>query len=69
MKEIVIKVNGMSCNHCKNALEKGLKTDKGVKDAVVNLLEKNVKIVMEDTVDINSLYAIIEDAGYEPVKS
>lgn len=69
MKEIVIKVNGMSCNHCKNAVEKALKTDKGIKDAVVNLLEKNVKIVMEDTVDINSLYAIIEDAGYEPVKS
>lgn len=69
MKEIVIKVNGMSCNHCKNAVEKALKTDKGVKDAVVNLLEKNVKIIMEDTVYINSLYAIIEDAGYEPIKS
>ena len=68
MKEVVIKVNGMSCDHCKNAVEKALKNENGVTDAVVNLWEKSVKVFFEDTVDLNRLYGVIEDIGYEPVK-
>lgn len=69
MREIVIKVNGMSCNHCKNSVEKALKAVTGVKNAVVNLAEKNVSVTMEQSVNIDNLYQAIEDAGYDPVKN
>ncbi len=35
--EIVIKIEGMSCGHCKAAVEKALEEVAGVTSAVVNL--------------------------------
>jgi len=64
-REIII-VNGMSCGHCKEAVEKAVKALNGVKEAVVNLDAKNVCVVYDSTsvsrVDIEKA---IVDAGYE----
>lgn len=69
MKELEIKVNGMSCNHCKTAVESELKEVKGVINAVVDLAAKNVTVSIEDeNTPIESLYEAIEEAGYEPIK-
>ena len=37
MQETIIKIEGMSCGHCKAAVEKALKAVPGIETAVVNL--------------------------------
>lgn len=69
MSQAVLNVEGMSCNHCKMAVEKALKTLDGVKDAVVDLDSKNVQINFDQsTIGEMDLKKAIEDAGYEVKK-
>ncbi|MHB9093615.1 MAG: cation transporter [Eubacteriales bacterium] len=66
MANVVMNVEGMSCNHCKMSVEKALKTLNGVKDAVVNLAGKTVSIDYDPAVvNGNNLKKTISDAGYE----
>ncbi len=68
MAKVIIGVEGMSCNHCKMAVEKELKSLQGVKDAVVSLESKNAEIEYdENMVDIEKLRQAIKNAGYTPV--
>ncbi|AEI14327.1 copper ion binding protein [Flexistipes sinusarabici DSM 4947] len=69
MKDVTIKVNGMSCHHCKNAVESEVKGLKGVDSAVVDLNAGNVKVTFDETrVTLDDIYDAIDEAGYEPVK-
>ena len=63
--EVVIKVNGMMCPHCKAAVEKACKAVPGTADAVVDLQAKNVTVT--GTADVAALKQAIVDAGYEVV--
>lgn len=68
VSEVNLKVEGMSCNHCKMAVEKALKGLSGVSEADVDLNAKNVRVVYDPgKVDPNKLKASIEDAGYQVV--
>jgi copper ion binding protein len=69
MKELIIGVEGMSCNHCKNAVESEIKELDGVENAEVNLTDKNVKVFLNTDVEIKKLYEAIEEAGFEAVKN
>ena len=67
METTVINVEGMSCNHCKMAVEKGLKEVEGVSSAEVNLDAKNVTVSYDaGKVKTDSLKKVIADAGYDP---
>lgn len=62
----VLHVEGMTCSHCKMAVEKALKTLDGVKDASVDLEAKTVSVDYDSTViDESDLKRNIADAGYE----
>lgn len=66
MANIVISVEGMSCNHCKMSVEKALKTLNGVQDAAVDLGAKTVTVDYDQAVvDGEALKRTITDAGYE----
>ena len=66
VEKITLKVEGMSCGHCKAAVEKALKETNGVRDAEVNLNSKSVEIICEQNkVNRASLVKAIEDAGYD----
>jgi len=66
MANTVISVGGMTCNHCKMAVEKALKTLDGVTDASVDLASKKVSIDYDPAVeDENGLKKTISEAGYE----
>lgn len=66
MANVVIGVEGMSCNHCKMSVEKALKTLDGVENATVDLAAKTVSVDYNPSVvDGDSLKKTIEDAGYE----
>lgn len=69
MKQAVLNIEGMSCKHCKAAVEKSLQNLAGVKKASVNLSAKTVKISYETgKVTLDDFEKAITDAGYEVVK-
>jgi copper ion binding protein len=68
MKELVISVAGMSCNHCKMAVETEIKELNGVETAEVSLKNKNVKVTIEQDLDLEKIYEAIEEAGFEVFK-
>ncbi len=66
MEMITLKVEGMSCSHCKAAVEIALKETNGVRDAEVNLTSKSVDVSYDqDRVDRAGLVKAIEDTGYD----
>jgi Cu+-exporting ATPase len=64
--EVIIKVNGMMCPHCKARVEAVCKAVEGTVDAVVDLAEKQVTV--SGNADIHLLKKAITDAGYEVVE-
>ena len=64
MKKI-LKVEGMTCGHCKAAVEKALKAVDGVEDAVVVLEEKTAEVTLNKKVPDDVLKKAVKDAGYE----
>ncbi|HAP93401.1 MAG TPA: copper resistance protein CopZ [Desulfotomaculum sp.] len=61
----ILKVEGMSCNHCKMSVEKALQAVAGVKEAAVNLPGKSVKVIHDPgVVSRDKLVATITGAGY-----
>ncbi len=69
MEQVVINVAGMSCKHCKMAVEKSLQSLSGVTNAEVDLVANIVKIAYDmGKVNLDDLEKAITDAGYEVVK-
>ena len=63
-----IWVDGMSCMHCKGAVEKALGAVDGVKSAVVDLEAKTATVELDLDVADDTLAAAVTDAGYDVVK-
>ncbi len=63
--EIIIKVEGMMCNHCKARVEQVCKAVAGTVNAIVDLQEKQVAVT--GTASREALVKAIADAGYEVV--
>lgn len=62
----VLKVEGMSCSHCENAVKGALNELNGVSDVEVSLKDKTVTVKYDsDLVSEESLKEAIEDAGYD----
>jgi copper chaperone CopZ len=61
----VIKIEGMSCNHCKMNVEKALKQVVGVKAVEVSLFLKQAEIETEENVNQAALNQAIVNAGYQ----
>jgi copper chaperone len=66
MKTSVIKVEGMSCGHCKKSVESALLARQGIESAEVTLAEKTVSVVYnEDIIELLEIKDVIEDIGFE----
>lgn len=68
MNKLVLKVNGMMCNHCKMTVEKICKAAENVIDATVSLDEKIVTITYDKSVDRDGIIRSITENGYEVVE-
>ena len=64
MKEIILNVEGMSCEGCENRIQNSLKNIEGIEKVVANHKEKIVTIVGEN-VDIDKVKERIEDIGFK----
>ncbi|MBF7016191.1 copper chaperone CopZ [Staphylococcus durrellii] len=61
-----IQVEGMSCEHCRNAVSDSLNSLDGVSQADVNLEAGTVDVNYDDTkVDAAAMTEAIEDQGYD----
>nr|WP_263315094.1 copper ion binding protein [Mammaliicoccus sp. Marseille-Q6498] len=67
MKEKIINVEGMSCDHCKKAVEESVGQLIGVSEVVASPEENQVRVVFEDPASIDNIENAIFDAGYEVV--
>lgn len=63
-KLIELSVEGMTCEHCVNAVTKALKAVPGVRDARVSLEGKSAQVEADD-VDVEALIAAVREEGYE----
>jgi copper chaperone len=65
MRTQVLRVKGMSCEHCKRAVESALEDLPGVADAMANLEQDEVRVVLTEEVSREALAAAIDEAGYK----
>lgn len=63
-----IKIEGMSCGHCKASVEKALLGVAGVQSAIVNLGEKEANVEVLDNVNNTMLKDVVMEAGYEVIE-
>ncbi len=59
-----LKVEGMSCNHCVQAVSKALGAVPGV-DRVVEVSLERGEVVIEGGADVSQLVVAIEEEGYK----
>jgi copper ion binding protein len=63
--EQIVKVKGMSCQHCVKAVTKALQNLDGVKSVEVSLEKGEAKMEVERPLDIKVLDEALKKAGYE----
>ncbi|MHB8077125.1 CopZ family metallochaperone [Desulfosporosinus fructosivorans] len=64
---IVLKIEGMTCGHCKSSVEKALLKVPGVTQAEVDLAQKQEVVI--GTADRSSLTKAIDEAGYRVINN
>ncbi len=64
MEKYTIKINGMTCNHCKANVEKTLKSISGISKVVVDL-DQSIAIIEGENIDFKEVESQINSIGYE----
>ena len=65
MKKIVLNIEGMTCSACSNGLEKYLNKQKGIEKAEVNLVMATALIEYDDSLKIEDLNKMVQEAGFK----
>ena len=66
MKHTSFKIQGMTCQHCVQTIEKSVGKLAGVNEVAVNLANGQVDVYMDERkVSEAELRAVIESAGYQ----
>ena len=60
----VLKIEGMTCEHCVKIVKEALEGVAGVKSATVKLKDKSASVNHGDEVGLASLKAAVTEAGY-----
>lgn len=65
-KQLIIE--GMSCGHCVNRVEKALRELNGVEKVEVDLSNKMAVIEISETIEDAILNEVIDDVGYDVIE-
>ena len=65
MKELIIKVNGMTCGGCENRVQNVLKTIDGIQNVIASHKNGTVTITSKNDVSLDIIKEKIEDIGFE----
>jgi len=66
MSETVLKIEGMTCNHCKMAVEKALKGVPGVTNVQVDLAKNEAMVA--GSPERAAMVEAIDEAGFKVVE-
>jgi len=66
MSETVLKIEGMTCNHCKMAVEKALEGVAGVTGVQVDLAKNEA--VVAGSPEMEAMVKAIDEAGFKVVE-
>ena len=64
MTNTVLKIQGMTCDHCVRAIQQSLLSVPGVKKAEVNLAEKKAVLSHDDNLNLETAIRAVESEGY-----
>jgi len=68
MEKTMINVEGMSCEHCVNAITKAVKALPGIAKVAVDLAAKSVMVEYDSSkTPLDKIKAEIEERGYDVV--
>ncbi len=67
MKEIELKVQGMTCQHCVRTVQNAVSSIEGVSKVDVSLESGSVKVQSDRDIPIEDLKKAIEEWGYKVV--
>ena len=56
----ILSIKGMTCSACSSGLEKYLKKQKGIEDAVVNLVMASASIEHDDSITLEDLARFVK---------
>ena len=66
MEKTIVKVEGMSCEHCVNAVTNAIKSLDGVANVVVDLKNGSAAVDYDEgRATLGQIKAAIEEEGYE----
>jgi len=66
MEKTVLSVEGMSCEHCVNAITKAVKALSGISKVAVDLAAKSVVLEYDSSkTPLDKIKAEIEEQGYD----
>ena len=65
MKKIILRIEGMTCSACSSSLEKYLLKQKGIEDALVNLVMSSASISYDDSLTEADLNQFVKEAGFK----
>ena len=69
MNERILNVEGMSCNHCKSAVESAVSEVAGITSVDASPEQDKVTVKYQDDVNMEAVERAIYDAGYDVVKA
>ena len=62
------QVQGMTCNHCANAVSGEIKKLAGVADVDVVVADGKVTVTSNDALNVDDVAAAVDEAGYTLVR-
>ncbi|ADL44142.1 heavy-metal-associated domain-containing protein [Micromonospora aurantiaca (nom. illeg.)] len=65
--ETTYQVNGMTCGHCVNSVSTELSALPGVTDVQVDLAGGRVTVTSQNPLDVDTVRAAVDEAGYDLV--
>src|SRR4030042_3404117 len=65
----ILKVKGMSCQHCVTSVTKALTQLEGIRNVQVDLAKGEVRFDNTRSMTSDQIQKVIEDAGYQVVQS
>jgi copper chaperone CopZ len=65
MNRSVLKIEGMTCDHCVHTVEKALLSVPGVEKAEVNLKQKSAVLISDRSLDMSNVLFAVEQEGYK----
>ncbi len=67
MKVLKVFIDGMTCAHCKAAVEKAIGSLPGVSAVEVDLNNKSAAVETDGSVEMKAIHQAVIESGYQPL--